>query len=70
SKSKFKKEIARLEKEGFKPDDPQDPDSPSLYKRKADFLFNQQKFQDALVEYDKGLKTNKSKDVLRDEDKA
>ena len=63
---KYRKLISAYEKEGIRPDDPEDKNSPNLLKRKADIMFNQQKFQDAIKVYTETLKVNNIKKVLTD----
>ena len=67
---KYRKQIAKYERDGFKPDDPEDKDSPNLLKRKADIFFNQQKFNDAIKAYQLTMEMNNSKKVLSDGDHA
>jgi len=67
---KYRKQISQYESEGIHADDPDDKDSPALIKRKADILFNQQKYTDAVKTYLESLKINNAKKVLSDADQA
>jgi len=67
---KYKKQISQFEVENIRADDPDDKESPSLIKRKADILFNQQKYQEAITTYLEAIKMNNSKKVLSDADHA
>ncbi|NMC05447.1 MAG: hypothetical protein GYA24_09555, partial [Candidatus Lokiarchaeota archaeon] len=67
---KYRKQIATLEEENIRADDPDDKESPSLIKRKADILFNQQKYTDAVKTYLDAVKINNQKKVLSDTDHA
>lgn len=67
---KYRKNISNIESKGWRPDDPEDKTSPNLLKRKADILFNQQKFQEAIKGYEDTIKVNSYNRVLRDIDHA
>jgi len=67
---KYRKQVSQLEDAGVRADDPDDKESPSLIKRKADILFNQQKYPDAVKTYLEAVKMNNQKKVLSDIDHA
>jgi tetratricopeptide (TPR) repeat protein len=67
---KYRKQISQLEVDGVHADDPDDKESPSLIKRKADILFNQQKYPEAVNTYIEAVKMNNLKKVLSDIDHA
>ncbi|MBD3186400.1 hypothetical protein GF325_06190 [Candidatus Bathyarchaeota archaeon] len=67
---KYRKQISKFERDGYKPDDPEDKNSPNILKRKADILFNQQKFEDAIKAYQQTIEMNNNTKVLRDSDHA
>ncbi|MHA1791701.1 MAG: tetratricopeptide repeat protein [Promethearchaeota archaeon] len=67
---KYRKDSTRLEKAGYLPDDPNDKNSPNLLRKKADILFNQQKFKEAIKAYINTLRENTTKRVLTDADQA
>ncbi len=67
---KYRKQISLLEIDGIRADDPDDKESPSLIKRKADILFNQQKYPEAVKTYLDAVKMNNQKKVLSDVDHA
>jgi tetratricopeptide (TPR) repeat protein len=67
---KYRKQVSTLEEGGTRPDDPDDKNSPNLLKRKADILFGQQKFTDAIKVYQETLRTNNQKKVLSEADHA
>lgn len=67
---KYRKQISQYELEGIYADDPDDKESPVLIKRKADILFNQQKYPEAVHTYLESIKKNNTKKVLSDSDQA
>ena len=67
---KYKKQISQYESDGIHADDPDDKESPALIKRKADILFNQQKYPEAVQAYLDAVKMNNTKKVLSETDQA
>ena len=67
---KYRKKIGQLESEGIRADDPDDKNSPNILKRKADILFNQQKFKESIDVYKETLKVNNEKRVMSETDHA
>ena len=67
---KYRKQISQHEDDGIHADDPDDKESPALIKRKADILFGQQKYTEAVKTYLEAIKINNTKKVLSDTDQA
>lgn len=67
---KYRKKLSQMEIDGVRADDPDDKNSPNILKRKADILFNQQKFKEAIDAYQDTLKVNEEKRVMSDLDNA